>query len=130
MIVVDASAVAEVLLQMPAAAAVASHLFAAGQSLHAPHLVDVEVAHVIRRYVARKDIDEDRGRSAIQDLVDLPIRRYPHGVLLVRTWALRNNLSAYDAIYVALAEALDVPLLTCDQHLASAAQRFTRIRLI
>ena len=129
MIVVDASAVLEVLLRTAAASAVEGRIFADGETLHAPHLIDVEVAQVIRRYAAHGDIDADRGRAALADLSDMPIRRYPHDLLLPRIWDLRNNLTAYDASYVALAEALDAPLLTRDQRLAAAAGHRARIEL-
>ena len=111
MIVVDASAMIELLLRAPAAAAVDARLFEPGETLHAPHLLDVEVAQVVRRYVANGDIDADRGREALDDLAALRLRRYPNDLLLPRIWALRHNLTAYDAAYVALAEALDAPLL-------------------
>ena len=115
MIVVDASALLEALLRTPAAEAVGRRLFAPRQTLHAPHLIDVEVAQVVRRYAMAGEIDEGRGRAALEDLADLPLRRYPHDFLLSRVWDLRNDLTAYDAVYVALAEALDAPLLTRDQ---------------
>ena len=127
MIVADASVLLEVLLRTPAANAVEARLFAPGQTLHAPHLVDVEIAQVIRRYAANRDIDDERGRMALADLADLPLRRYPHDFLLPRVWALRNNLTAYDATYVALAEVLDVPLLTRDRRLAGAAGHHAHI---
>jgi len=126
-IVADASVLLEVLLRTPAANAVEARLFAPGQTLHAPHLVDVEIAQVIRRYAANRDIDDERGRMALADLADLPLRRYPHDFLLPRVWALRNNLTAYDATYVALAEVLDVPLLTRDRRLAGAAGHHAHI---
>jgi predicted nucleic acid-binding protein len=118
-IVVDASALLEILLRTPAAKAVEDRLFAPGEMLHAPHLLDVEAAQVIRRYAANGDIDDERGRLALDDLADFPLWRYPHDVLLPRIWSLRNNLTAYDAAYVALAEALDAPLLTRDRRLAA-----------
>ena len=90
-------------------------------------MLDVEVAQVIRRYAANGEIDSERGRMALTDLADLPLRRYPHDFLLPRVWALRNNLTAYDATYVALAEVLDVPLLTRDRRLAGAAGHHARI---
>jgi predicted nucleic acid-binding protein len=130
MIVVDASAMIEVLLRTPAAAAVDARLFEPGETLHAPHLLDVEVAQVVRRYVANGDVDADRGREALDDLAALRLRRYPHDLLLPRIWALRHNLTAYDAAYVALAEALDAPLLTRDRRLAAAAGVSARIELI
>jgi predicted nucleic acid-binding protein len=129
-IVVDASALLEALLRTPAAAAVEQRLFEAGQSLHAPHLLDVEVAQVVRRYAANGAIEAERGRMALFDLADFPIRRYPHGFLLSRVWQLRNNLTAYDAVYVALAEALDAPLLTRDRRLADTANRHVRVERV
>ena len=130
MIVVDASALLEVLLRTPAAKAVERRLFDAEQTLHAPHLLDVEVAQVIRRYAASGEIDNDRGRAALGDLADLPLHRYPHDFLLQRIWDLRNNFTAYDAVYVALAEALDSPLLTRDPRLAAAAGHHARIEFV
>jgi predicted nucleic acid-binding protein len=130
MIVVDASAVVEALLRSSAAAAVERWLFDPRQTLHAPHLLDVEVAHVIRRYAANGEIDNERGRAALTDLADLHLRRYRHDFLLPRVWDLRNNLTAYDAVYVALAEALDAPLLTRDQRLAAAASHHVRVELV
>ena len=130
MIVVDASALLEVLFRTPAADAVEDRLFAAGQTLHAPHLLDVEAAQVIRRYAANGEIDAERGRLALDDLADFPLRRYPHDFLLPRIWSLRNNLTAYDAAYVALAEALDAPLLTRDRRLAAASGHHAEIILV
>ena len=130
MIVADASAVIEALLGTPPGLVVAQQLFETGQTVHAPHLIDLEVAHAIRRYVAIGDIDEPFGRATIRNMVDMQIRRYPHDVLLPRVWELRGNLSAYDAVYVALAETLDAPLLTRDRRLADAARRFARIEVV
>ena len=130
MIVVDASALLEALLRTPAANVVEERLFAPRQTLHAPHLLDVEVAQVIRRYAANGEIDDARGRLVLADLADLPLRRYPHDFLLPRTWDLRNNLTAHDAANVALAEALDAPLLTRDRRLAAAAGHRAQIELV
>lgn len=130
MIVVDASAVAEVVLRRPAAAAVQHRIHDMRESLHAPHLIDVEVASVVRRYAARGEISGERGPEALDDLIDFPIRRHPHGLLLHRIWELRHNLSAYDAAYVALAEALDAPLVTRDQRLAASSGHRARIELL
>jgi predicted nucleic acid-binding protein len=129
-IVVDASAVLEVLLRTPVAQAVERRLFAAGETLHAPHLIDIEVAHVLRRYAAAGDMCVERGREALEDLADLSLRRYPHDVLLPRVWALRDNLTAHDAVYVALAEALGAPLLTGDRRLANAAGHRARVEVV
>ena len=130
MIVVDASAVIEVLLRTLVAPAIERRLFADGESLHAPHLIDIEVAHVLRRYAAAGDMSAERGREALEDLADLSLRRYPHDVLLPRVWELRANLTAYDAVYVALAEALGAPLVTRDRRLANAAGRHATVELV
>lgn len=105
-------------------------LFIPDQTLHAPHFLDIEVAQVIRRYTANGDINSERGRAALADLADLPLQRYPHGFLLQRIWGLRNNLTAYDAVYVALAEALDAILLTRDKRLAAASGHHARVELV
>ena len=130
MIVVDASALVELLLDTDEAGAVAARLFDSGDSLAAPHLIDVETAHVLRRYAQAGEIDDRRGRKAIDDLADMPVRRYPHDVLLPRVWDLQHNLTAYDAVYVALAEALDAPLVTRDRRLARAAGHGAEIELL
>jgi predicted nucleic acid-binding protein len=130
MIVVDASAMLEVLLRTPAAKAVEKWLFDPRQTLHAPHLLDIEVAQVIRRYSANGEIDSERGRASLADLADFPLHRYPHDFLLPRIWDLRNNLTAYDAAYVSLAEVLDAPLLTRDRRLAAAAGHHARVELV
>jgi predicted nucleic acid-binding protein len=128
--VVDASTLLEVLLRTASATALEARLFAAGETLHAPHLIDIETAQVLRRYAAAGEIDQDRGRAALQDLADFPLRRYPHDLLLPRIWALRHNVTAYDAAYVALAEALDAPLLTRDRRLAAASGHRARIEVV
>lgn len=130
MIVVDASAVLEMLLQTEAAAQVERWLFDPEHTLHAPHLIDIEAAQVLRRYAANGDITDLRGRTAIADLADLSLNRYPHDFLLPRVWELRDNLIAYDALYVALAEVLDAPLLTRDRRIATAAGHRARIELV
>ena len=118
--VVDASAVLELLLRTDKAPRLASRLLAGRESLHAPHLLDLEVAQVLRRYAAAGDLSPERGREALADLADLPLHRYPHDVLLPRIWELRQNVTAYDAAYLALAEVLVAPLVTCDSRLSSA----------
>lgn len=123
MIVVDASAILEVLLQTPAAQRVSRLLFQAGETLHAPHLIDLEIAQVLRRYVRSAVISPERGSEALADLADFPLTRYPHSILLTRIWQMRNRLTAYDAAYVALAEALDARLVTRDRALAKAGSR-------
>jgi predicted nucleic acid-binding protein len=130
MIVVDASAVFETLLGRPNAEAVKRRLFDPSETLHAPYLLDVEVAQVLRRYAASGEINGERGRMALADLADFPLSRYPHEFLLPRIWDLRRNLTAYDAVYVALAEALDAPLLTRDRRLAAAPGHRAQIEVV
>lgn len=127
MIVLDASALIEVLLRSGRAHAIERRIFATGETLHVPHLIDIEVAHVLRRFWLLGDLDEERGRAALSDLADFPLARYPHSVLLARMWALRRQLTGYDAAYVALAEALDATLLTCDAKLAGSKGHAARI---
>jgi predicted nucleic acid-binding protein len=91
-----------------------------GRRLTAPSVVDLEVVTGVRRLLAQGRIDERRARSALQSFMAIPIRRQPHSPMLARVWALRDNVSPYDAAYVALAEALDVPLITADRRLAQA----------
>ncbi len=130
MIVVDASAVLEVLLNTRDGAGIAARLFAAGESLHAPHLLDLEVAQVLRRYARSGELTAQRGMQALEDLVDLPLLRYPHELLLARIWELRDNVTAYDAAYLALAEALAAPLVTRDAALASSRAHRARVELM
>lgn len=122
MIVVDASVVVELVLRLDAADALMDRLFAGNEKLYAPELIDVEVAQVIRRYWLSRDITAARGAEAISDLADLPITRMPHAPLLKRVWDQRANLTAYDATYLALAEALDAILITRDRALRKAAR--------
>ena len=129
MIVVDASALLEALLRTPAAAAVEERLCDVGDTLHAPHLIDIEVAQVLRCYAAAGQIEPGRCHEALSDLSDFPLHRYPYDVLLPRVWELRHNLTAY-AVYVALAEVLDAPLLTRDRRLAAAAGHRARVDLV
>ena len=130
MIVVDASALLEALLVTGVHGAIAERLFDSGESLHAPHVIDVEAAQVIRRIESRGDIGEARAREALEDLRAFPLRRHGHELLLPRIWELRANLTAYDAAYIALAEALDAPLLTRDRRLAAAPGNRARVEVI
>ena len=129
MIVLDASAAIDWLIQTPAGRRIEQRIYSADETLHAPHLLDIEVAQVLRRLVREELISEQRADSAVQDLRDLRIVRYPHFMLLPRVWQLRKNLSAYDATYVALAEELDAPLITRDHGIAATPSHGARVEL-
>lgn len=120
MLVVDTSAVVETLAGRAPAGELVRRLAEDGD-LHAPHLLDVEVLHVLRRLTRVGALNEDRAHDARSDFAELAIVRYPHEPLADRVWELRENLTAYDAVFVALAEALGAPLVTCDARLASAS---------
>lgn len=130
MIVIDASAILEVLLNTSTGSKVSALLSRPDETFHAPHLLDIEVTQVLRRYALAGVLDEDRSRQARDDFQSLPIERYPHGELLERIWQLRVALTAYDAAYVVLAEALDAPLITCDARLSRAHGHGARVELI
>lgn len=130
MIVVDASALLEFLLQTSLGARVEARLFGEEDELHAPHLLDVEVAQGLRRLVRTGEVSSGRAEEAIADLTDLDLHRHAHLDLLDRAWKLRDNISAYDAMYVALAEAIEAPIITCDRPLAKAPGHRARIEVI
>lgn len=130
MIVLDASAVVELVLATPTGRAVARRIATPSLSLHVPHLVDVEAAQSLRRCAASGVIDDNAASLALAALRDLDLERHGHEPLLDRVWALRRNLTAYDAVYVALAEALDAVLLTCDGKLARAPGLGARVELV
>ena len=130
MIVVDASTVVDVVLRVLTADQAALRMFHSGETLHAPHLLDIEVTHALRRHDARRQADPARCREALDDLAQIRLFRHPHNVLLPRVWALRHNLSAYDATYVALAEMLGAPLLTRDQRLAASTGHHAMVELV
>lgn len=119
MLVVDASAIVEALVGRSPGPALVDRLAHDGD-LTAPHLLDVEFLHALRRLVALGELSADRAADARLDFSDLSITRYPHHPLADRMWALRDNLTACDAAFVALSEALGVPLATCDAGLAAA----------
>jgi len=118
-LVIDTSALLAALVGFPANVALSARLRNDGD-LHAPHVIDVEAVHALRRLVRRGDLSLERALAARQDLRDLTIIRYPHVALVDRMWELRENLTAYDAAFVALSEALGVPLVTADARLARA----------
>jgi predicted nucleic acid-binding protein len=130
LIVLDASAVLELLLRSAAGDAVTRRIAPAEETLHAPHLLDLEVVQVLRRYEASGSLSRSRAEESLEDFLGLDVIRYPHDALLPRVWSLRRNLTAYDAAYVALAEALDAPLLTADARLARSTGHRARMELV
>lgn len=130
MIVLDASALLELALGTPRGRAIADRIEDPELSLHVPHLADVEVAQALRRYVRDGGLDAETGRAALEVVRLLDLERHSHEPLLDRVWQLRANLTAYDAVYVALAEALGAKLLTCDGRLARAPGLRGRAQLI
>ena len=129
MIVLDASAAVDWLLRTAVGRQIDKRIFSRLETLHAPHVLDLEVAQVLRRLARELAISARRVDEAIQDLVDLRVTRYPHFVLLPRIWQLRHNLSAYDAAYVALAEELGALLITRHARLASATGHDARVEV-
>lgn len=118
MIVLDASVVVEFLTNGPLADAIRDDLAGRGESLVVPHLLDIEVVNAIRSLTAGQRIGADRAELILSRLVSLPAERVPHLALLPRIWELRRNFTAYDATYIALAEAMDATLYTSDKRLA------------
>ena len=129
MIVLDASAVVDWLLQTSVGQRIEKRIYSQGESLHAPHLMDLEVAQVLRRLAREKIVSVNRANEVVQDLEALRITRYPHFVMLGRVWELRDKLSAYDAAYVALAEKLGATLVSRDARLAGASGHRAKIEV-
>lgn len=120
----------ELVLQTPRADRIAARALAATERLHAPHLIDLEVAQVVRRLALNHDISANRADQALTDFQLLSMERHAHRPLLARIWQLRSTTTAYDAAYLALAEALGAALLTCDDKLARATGHSARVELI
>lgn len=130
MIVIDASALVELLIGGTARALkLAARISELSESLHAPFLVDLEVISVLRSLEARRQLTPQLAAGALSTLLALDLLRYPHEPLAPRIWQLRGNLTAYDASYVALAESLSAPLVTCDAQLAAAPGNRAQIEL-
>ena len=120
----------EFLLQTALGTRVEARLFRDRDELHAPHLVDVEVLQALRRLVRMGEVSPSRAEEVVADLSDLDLHRHAHLDLLARAWKLRDNVSAYDAVYIALAEAMEAAIVTCDGRIARAPGNRARIELI
>lgn len=131
MIVIDASAAVDLVLGIdPHSGEILRAIRDQGADMAAPHLLDAEVGQVLRRLVLQRVLSKGRALQAIEDLAALPIQRFAHGFQLERAFALRHNISVYDALYVALAEALRAPLVTCDRALASVPGHRAKVVVI
>ena len=130
MIVIDASAVLELVLRTDKGKQVEARALVAEESLHAPHLVDVEITQALRRLTQLKELTPQRAKQALDDHAALHIKRANHRDMLERLWELRESITAYDATYVALAEVLESPLVTCDSKLARSHGHRAIIELI
>ena len=129
MIVLDASAAVDWLLQTSAGQSIERRIYSRNETLHAPDLLDLEATQVLRRLSLQRVVSAHRADEALRDLLDLRITRYPHLVLLPRIWRLRHNFSAYDAAYVVLAENLGATLVTRDARLASVTGHVALVEL-
>jgi predicted nucleic acid-binding protein len=129
-IVLDASAAIELVLRTARADRIAARALDPAQRLHAPHLIDIEVVQVLRRLHLARELTLERSELAFTDFEKLVVERHAHRSLLRRVWALRSVMSAYDAAYVALAEGLGAPLLTCDEKLSRSQGHDAHIELV
>jgi predicted nucleic acid-binding protein len=129
MIVLDASAAIDWLLQTSAGQNIEKRIYSRNETLHAPHLFDLEVTQVLRRLALQGVVSVHRADEAMRDLLDLRLTRYPHLVLLPRVWQLRHNFSAYDAAYIVLAEKLGAAFVTRNARLASASGHALTVEL-
>jgi predicted nucleic acid-binding protein len=130
MIVLDASAAVELLLNTEKGSRVAARIADPMCAVYAPHLIDIEVAHAARGLMRGGILTRERGALLLTDLRSLDLERFAHDLLLPRIWSLAGHLTAYDAAYVALAEMLDAHLVTADAHLARTTGHKARIDLI
>jgi predicted nucleic acid-binding protein len=130
LIVIDASAVLELVLRTEKGKKVEARALDPDERLSAPHLLDLEVTQALRRLVQLKEITAARAKEALVDHAALFIKRAPHHDMVSRIWDLRDSMTAYDGAYVALAEGMDAPLLTCDGKLARSHGHRARIELI
>jgi len=130
LIVLDASAAIDWLLHTPAGVKVDQRIYSRSESVHVPHVLDLEVAQVLRRFVRDGSLSSARATAALQDLMDVRFTRYSHWQLLPRIWQLRHNLTAYDGAYLALAELLNAPLITRDRRVSSAPGHHAQVELL
>lgn len=128
MIVLDASVVVELLTNGPLTPSLSRDLAGRSDSFLAPHLLDIEVASALRNLAAGQRIDSHRSEQLLAGLAALPVERYAHTPLLGRIWELRHNFTCYDAAYIALAEATNAILYTCDEKLSKG--HHARVRLL
>lgn len=129
MIVVDASALIELLLNRERARRIAGRILT-GEPIYAPQLMALEVQNVIRKCLVRNELTLTRANQALEDFTGLPVVYYPHQPFLPRIWAMRHNITTYDAAYITLAEAMPATLLTCDERLAAAKGHAAQIEII
>ena len=128
--VLDASGAIELLLNTPRGRRLGARLADDAEVVHAPHLIDIEIAHVLRRYVLAGTLDEPRAAQALDQWRQLGVERYPHEPFLDRIWSLRNNVTSCDATYVALAATLGESLVTGDRKLAASPGLNVRVELV
>lgn len=128
--VLDASGAVELVLNTTRGKRLGERLAAGAEVVHVPHLIDIEIAQVLRRYALGEAFGEQRAVQALHHWRQLHVERYPHEPFLDRVWGLRNNVSAYDALYVALAEALGESLVTGDRKLAAVPRMNVRVELV
>ncbi len=130
MLVLDASLLIEVLLRTPRGIRHTDRVLDARQSLHAPHLLDIEALHGLRRLTLAGELDTQSAERALVTLSELPLIRHEHTAFMGRIWQLRKSLTAFDAAYIALTEALPAVLLTCDGRLARAHGHHAQVELL
>jgi predicted nucleic acid-binding protein len=128
--VLDASVLVEILLQTPLGIRHLDRVLDPGDSLHVPHLLDLEILQAVRRLTLAGEIPVERAEAALAALLDLQLTRHEHSPFIGRIWELRTSMTAYDAVYVALAEGLSAVLLTCDSKLARAHGHHASIELL
>lgn len=130
MIVLDASAAADVLLKIePKASRIRERMGKSEGNFHVPHFFEIEVLNTLRRHFLSGDLSEEREAEALEDFSTMHLARHPHTPFIERIWELKENITAYDAAYIALAETLDAPLITTDGRLARAPGHRARVEL-